>query len=232
MVMLVMIGVWLLVSSRRIAAGILIALAALVKPYAIVILPACWKPWDWRLPVAVTLIVIACYLPYIGVGQGVLGFLSGYLSEEGFQGGQGFWLVNVARHVFGDVPGLQTLYIVFAAGVLGAQALRMAFTAEASPERRMRDIAMLLMAGLFFLSPNYPWYFLVVVPFIPIGGGTPAWALSIGALLLYLLYPDYTARFLIWKGVISIAFLLAVLAGTSWRTSWHAPMERALRWTR
>jgi alpha-1,6-mannosyltransferase len=233
MVMLVMIGVWLLVRCRRIAAGILIALATLVKPYAIVILPACWKPWDWRLPVAATLVVIACYLPYIGIGQGVLGFLlGGYLSEEGFRGGEGFWLVNAARHVFGDIPGLQALYILFAAGVLGTLALRMEFTPEASPERRMRDIAMLLMSGLFFLSPNYAWYFLVVVPFIPIGGGAPAWALSIGALLLYLLYPDYTARFLIWKGVISIAFLLAVLAGTSWRTSWHAPMERALRWTR
>ena len=233
MVMLVMIGAWLLVRCRHIAAGILIALAALVKPYAIVILPACWKPRDWRLPVAVTLVVIACYLPYIGVGQGVLGFLlGGYLSEEGFQGGDGFWLVNAARHAFGDIPGLQALYIFLAASVLGALALRMAFTAEVSPERRMRDIAMLLMTGLFFLSPNYPWYFLAVVPFVPIGGGAPAWALSIGALLLNLIYPDYGARFLIWKGVISIAFLLAVLAGTSWRTSWHAPMERALRWTR
>jgi hypothetical protein len=183
--------------------------------------------------VAVTLVVIACYLPYIGVGQGVLGFLlGGYLSEEGFQGGDGFWLVNVVRHAFGDIPGLRAFYMLFAAGVLGALALRMAFTPEASPERRMRGIAMLLMTGLFFLSPNYPWYFLAVVPFIPIGGGAPAWALSIGAVLLNLIYPDYAARFLIWKGVISIAFLVAVLAGTSWRTSWHAPMERALRWTR
>jgi hypothetical protein len=88
------------------------------------------------------------------------------------------------------------------------------------------------MTGLFFLSPNYPWYFLAVVPFIPIGGGAPAWALSIGAVLLYLIYPDYAARFLVWKGVICIAFLVAVLAGTRWNSWWHAPTERALRWTR
>jgi len=86
--------------------------------------------------------------------------------------------------------------------------------------------------GLFFLSPNYPWYFLVVVPFIPIGGGAPAWALSIGALLLNLLYPDSDARFLLWKGVISISFLLAVLAGTGWSAWWQTPIERVFRWTR
>jgi alpha-1,6-mannosyltransferase len=233
MVMLVMIGVWLLVRYRRLAAGVLIALGALAKPYAIVILPACWRPWDWRLPVVVTIAMIACYLPYIGVGRGVLGFLlGGYLYEEGFQGGEGFWLVNAVRHVFGNVPGLQALYILLGAGILGSLALRMAFTPEASPERRVRDIAMLLMVGLFFLSPNYPWYFLAVVPFIPIGGGPPAWALSIGALLLNLIYPDYAARFLIWKGVISISFLLAVLAGTRWSAWWHTPMERVLQWTR
>ena len=233
MVMLVMIGVWLLVRYRRLAAGVLIALSALAKPYAIVILPACWRPWDWRLPVVVTIAVIACYLPYIGVGQGVFGFLlGGYLYEEGFQGGEGFWLVHAVRTAFGNIPGLQALYILLAAGILGSFALRMAFRPEVAPERRVRDIAMLLMVGLFFLSPNYPWYFLVVVPFIPIGGGAPAWALSIGALLLNLLYPDYDARFLLWKGVISISFLLAVLAGTGWSAWWQTPMERVLRWTR
>ena len=36
--------------------------------------------------------------------------------------------------------------------------------------------------------------------------------MSLGAILLYLLYPDYDARFLLWKGVQSIAFLVAVLA--------------------
>jgi len=55
---------------------------------------------------------------------------------------------------------------------------------------------------------------------------------SIGAVLLNLIYPDYAARFLFWKGVSSIALLVAGLAGTRWNSWWHAPTERALRWTR
>lgn len=233
MVMFIMVGTWLLVRHHRIAAGVLIALGALAKPYAIVALPVCWRPSDWRLPAVVALLVVACYLPYAGVGQGVLGFLlNGYLYEEGLQGGQGFWLVHAVRTAFGNIPGLLPLYVALAAGLLGSLALRSAFADERSPERSVRDIAMLLMVGLFFLSPNYPWYFLAVIPFIPIGGGAPAWALSIGAILLNLLYPDYEARFLLWKGVISAAFLITVFAATGRSALSLAPMQGFFRWTR
>jgi hypothetical protein len=233
MVMLVMIGVWLLVRYRRVAAGVLIALAALAKPYAIVALPACWRPWDWRLPLVVALTIVACYLPYIGAGEGVFGFLlNGYLQEEGFRGGDGFWLIHAVRTAFGDVPGLLPLYVALAAATLGFLALRSAFAPEVSPERSAHDVAILIMAGLFFLSPNYPWYYLAVVPFIPIGGGAPAWALTIGALLLNLLYPDFGARFLLWKGVISLSFLIAVLASTKGSARLSVSIQRYFRWIR
>src|SRR5262249_33558213 len=158
-------------------------------------LPAFWRPWDWRLPVAVLLTIAICYLPYLGVGKGVLGFLAGgYLNEEGLRGGDGVWLVDLAGAGFGNHPGLVALYLALAARAIGTLALRAAFTRDDTPEHRLRAIAMLLMTGLFFLSPTYPWYYLVVVAFIPLGGGAPAWAMTIGATLLYLLYPDYDAR--------------------------------------
>jgi hypothetical protein len=91
---------------------------------------------------------------------------------------------------------------------------------------------MLLMVGLFFLTPNYPWYYLVVVALIPIGGGAPAWAMSISAALLYLLYPDYTARFLVWKGVISVAFLIAIAATIPWRAPSFVRIQGLTSWTR
>jgi hypothetical protein len=231
MVMLVMLGTWLLVRHRRIVAGVAIALATLVKPYAIVALPACWRPWDWRLPLAVIGTVVACYLPYWGVGKGAFGFLlTGYLTEEGLQGGDGFWLVFVARALFGNLPGLMLLYLALATAVLGVLAVRICFTTDDTPERTIRNVALLLMAGLFFLTPNYPWYFLVVVPFIPIGGGAPAWALSLGAILLNLLYPDYEARFLLWKGVIVVGFLVAVIA--TMQPALPTRLHGALRWKR
>jgi hypothetical protein len=43
---------------------------------------------------------------------------------------------------------------------------------------------MLLLVVLLLLSPNYPWYFLAIVPFVALCGNAPTWVLSIGALLL------------------------------------------------
>jgi len=232
MMMLIMIGAWLAVHHRRIAAGVAMALGVLVKPYAIAALAACWRPWDWRLPLVVLAVGIACYIPYLDAGRDVFGFLfTGYLHEEGFRSGDGFWFVHAARVLLSDVPGLLALYLALAAATIGALALRIAFTADDLPQQTTRNIATLLLTTLFFLSPNYPWYFLVVVPFISLGGGAPAWTISVGAFLLYLTYPDYGARFLIWKGVISGAFLVAVLV-TLFRTGPFGRPQGVLRWTR
>jgi alpha-1,6-mannosyltransferase len=229
MTTLVMTGTWLATRDRKIAAGIALTLSALVKPYALAALATCWRPWDWRLPLVVVAVAAVCYLPYLGAGQGVLGFLiGGYLHEEGFDSGYGFWAVNAARMLIGDVPGLLTVYVALAAAILGTLALRMVFKADHSVQRTTADIAALLLAGLFFLSPNYPWYFLVVVPFIPLGGGAPAWAMSLGAFLLYL---DYDGRLLLWKGVISGAFLIAVFARAT-RMPVLLHLHGIVRWAR
>src|SRR5204862_5559854 len=93
MITLMMAGVWLLVCARRVLGAVAVALAMLVKPYALFVLPAFWRPWDWRVPLAVVAAILVCYLPYLGAGKGVFGFLgSGYLAEEGLTSGEGIWL--------------------------------------------------------------------------------------------------------------------------------------------
>ncbi len=211
MVALVVAGVWLLVRHRRLAAGLAIALAALVKPYAAVALPACWRPWDWRLPAATVAVVVACYLPYLGVGSGALGFLSDYLTEEGFRDAQGLWPALVARTLFGSVPWLVPVYLMLAMTMTGFFALRASFRPAASPDAIIGDVLNLLLCALFFLSPNHPWYYLVLVPFIPLGGGAPAWVLSIGGFTLYLDYANSDMIDIVWKGALNVAFLIALL---------------------
>ena len=232
MVALVMLGVWLLARYRRLAGALAITLAALVKPYAVVALPVFWRPWDWKLPLAAIAAVVLCYLPYLGAGTGVFGFLTDYVAEEGMRSGRGFWAVLAARTVLGDLSALVPLYLTLAAATLGLLALRAAFRPDPSPEQSTRDIAVLLMAALFFMSPNYPWYYLILIPFIPLGGGAPAWVLSLGGLVLYLLYPEYETRFLFWKGALSITFLVAVVTTTIERGPPVLRIPRGLRWTR
>ena len=89
MVALLLAGLLLFVRGRTILAGVVATLGALVKPPALLALPVFWRPWDWRLPLAVGLTVVLAYLPYLSVGTGVLGFLPAYLQEEGFASGRG-----------------------------------------------------------------------------------------------------------------------------------------------
>ena len=76
MVALLMLGVWLLVRHRALAGAVSLTLAALVEALRDRRLPAFWRPWDWRVPAAVAATVVLCYLPYLGAGRGVLGFVT------------------------------------------------------------------------------------------------------------------------------------------------------------
>ncbi len=213
MVALLMIGVWLLVRNRRVAGAVAVALAALVKPYAVVALPAFWRPWDWRAPAAAVAAAALCYLPYAGAGSGILGFVttSGYLSEEGFTDGGGYWLVALVRAAVGDLPGLTIAYMVFGLAVMAWLALRALSRTHETPQQTLLHIGTLLMAALFILSPNYPWYVLAVVPFIALGGGAPAWAMTLAAILLYkpAMLPGHE---LAWKTIATLPFVVAVAA--------------------
>jgi hypothetical protein len=211
MVALMMLGVWLLVCTRRVAGAFVVGLAVVVKPYAVFALPAFWRPWDWRAPLAVIAAIVLCYLPYLGAGKGVLGFLGGgYLAEEGLLGGEGIWLVMSIQRIFGTVPGLATVYAIVAAVTMIALGFAISLRREWTPQQRLGDIVLLLTAGLFLLSPNYAWYWLALVPFLALGAGAPVWALTLAAFFLYrpLFLPEND---LIWKSLATLPFVIALV---------------------
>ena len=232
MVALLMVGVWLLARHRALPGAIVVSLAALCKPYALVVLPSFWRRWDWRLPAVVAATIALCYAPYLGVGRGVFGFVtSGYLAEEGFEAGQGFWFVGLVQTIFGAVPGLRGVYLFTALGVLAWLAAQAASRNDADLGESVREIAALLMAGLFFLSPNYPWYFLAIVPFIGLcpSLAASAWAITLAAPLLYrpALLPHND---LVWKTLATLPFI-ASIALTFLRTRAGATKKGLVLWT-
>src|SRR5438445_749804 len=68
--------------GSSVRAGIALGAAVLVKLYPLILLPAWWRPRDWRFPAAVAATVVLGYLPHAAnVGLGVIGFLPEYLGR-------------------------------------------------------------------------------------------------------------------------------------------------------
>ncbi|MBI3434494.1 MAG: DUF2029 domain-containing protein [Proteobacteria bacterium] len=185
MVALMMAGIWLALGGRGARGAVSIALAGLAKPFALPALPALWRPWDWKVPAAVAAVIALAYTPYLSVGSGVLGFLTrGYLREESLANGETIWPLAAWRWLGGQMPGDYYLYLALAALVLALLSIRAATREAPSPDGTLTDISHLLLATLLLLSPNYPWYFLALTPFVALIGGAPLWAVTLGALFL------------------------------------------------
>jgi alpha-1,6-mannosyltransferase len=188
MVAAMMFGLWVaLVSGRRVAGVGILAVAALIKPFAALALPAAWRPWDWRAPLAAVAVVALLYLPYLSVGTGVFGFMPSYLGEERIADGGAFWLVASLQALVGPLPWMTPLYLALAAPLLGALMLWVTFGdgVRENPEARLRRLFWLLFTFLLLLSPDYPWYYLLLLPFVALFGPAAGWAATIGGFLLY-----------------------------------------------
>jgi alpha-1,6-mannosyltransferase len=153
------------VRGRVVWSGILLAAATLTKFLPAVVLPALWRPPDWRLPAGFAATLAVLYLPYAGAGWHVFGFLDGYASEEGFASGHGFFVIQLLDSIAAVPDWAPRVYLVLALGVLGLLSLRFAFTGRMpmAPAARLalqaRQAVILGAVVLVAVSPHYPWYF-------------------------------------------------------------------------
>jgi hypothetical protein len=184
-VALMLLGLWVALTGHAMRGAVLIALAALVKPYVAPALASIWRPWDWKMPAVVITVIALCYLPYLSVGWGVFGFVTtGYLTEEGIISGNDLWLLSVWRFVFGTQRGDVAAYAVVATSIVLFMMLSAARRSDRTTASNLNDTNMLLLVVLLLVSPNRPWHFLPIVPFVALCGNAPTWVVSIGALLL------------------------------------------------
>ncbi|MEX3100887.1 glycosyltransferase 87 family protein [Streptomyces sp. ST1015] len=126
--------------------------------------------------------VALAYVPYVvASGPDVLGYLPGYLHEEGYQPG------DVRRFALFQLllPGVAAE--VAAAGVLvltGLYVLR-----RGDPERPWRGALLVTGTALLVLSPNYPWYSLLVIALVALDGRWEWLTVSLAGTVLYLAGP-------------------------------------------
>jgi hypothetical protein len=156
----------LLATERRspILAGVALGAGALVKYFQVVTAPAVYRRWDWRLPVAFMATIAILYLPYIGAGTKVFGFLGRYLAEEGLDQGTGIFLWQFVTAIVPLPARAFAFYLAAAAAVMAALGLLVVMR-----DRPGADLAGAMLLAVTFtilLSPHYPWYFAWLVPFL------------------------------------------------------------------
>jgi alpha-1,6-mannosyltransferase len=152
-------ALWAARRGRDGLAGLFLAGATLTKFYPVVLLPALYRRWDWKLPAAFALAIIIGYLPFITAGSQVLGFLPGYAGQEGLDAdGTGFYLLSVLRLLLPPAALSARAYIIGAGALLAVLGIALIF-------RRYGTRPSIAAAGalatvfMVLVSPHYSWYF-------------------------------------------------------------------------
>lgn len=197
-------------AARPVPAALAMTLGALVKPTAALGLPALWRPVQILLPLLVVAFAALCYLPFVGAGLGVFGFVSTYAREQGLDTGEGvFWLAALRR--LGIQRNLMAPYAALAGASLLGLALWTRRRGDADLRTALGGTAALIVAFLLLLTPVYPWYFLVALPFTPLLGLWSPFALATGGVLLYTFQADTPVFFGRWCVFTAIAVLAAAV---------------------
>ncbi|MFI9361583.1 hypothetical protein ACIG5E_11025 [Kitasatospora sp. NPDC053057] len=130
---------------------------------------------------------VAAYLPYVAVsGVGVLGYLPGYLREEGYEQGH-LERFGLLRTVLSDRWAPWAAALVLAAVVLWV--LR-----RGDPGRPWRGALLVTGTALLLVAPSYPWYGLLVVALVALDGRWEWLAVPAAGQMLYLVGGEDTQR--------------------------------------
>ncbi|RKR73315.1 uncharacterized protein DUF2029 [Frondihabitans australicus] len=151
-------GALLLTLRRPILGGIALGAATAVKLIpAVVYGPLLGRRRTWAGVAAGVVTFGLLYVPYIvTTGAKVVGYLPGYLKEEGYDDGTRYALVSLLFH--GHAATI-------AVGVLGLVAL--AITVRLTDSTRPWSGEVFLIGTVFLvLTPRYPWYVLLLIPFV------------------------------------------------------------------
>jgi alpha-1,6-mannosyltransferase len=156
-------GVYLYAIHKKIPAIIFLALSASVKLYPALLLAALLNPGDRIKGIIVfAATIILLYLPFVGGGANIAGFLPVYLKNpyESFNLGLKYLLMRL-------IPGLDyyllSLLFIIALAIAGL----VVFLKE-KKDREVLRYAYILTGSMMILMPAslHPWYVILIIPFL------------------------------------------------------------------
>lgn len=185
---LLMGAIYLAISSRRIAAGALLAGSVLVKPYAIAALPMFARYRGLRLLIAALGAGWLLYLPYWNIEPRFL-FAGATAYAEHWRGNDSlFYLLEWVTGLFTSNPEHAAKLVT-----LGLLAILMAWLTLRKPKGPMPLVksVFITLAAVLLLSPTvYPWYVAWSVPFLCFIF-SPGWFIFTGTVILCYLMSLY-----------------------------------------
>ena len=209
--LLLLVATVLVVRGRSTIGGVALGVAIAVKLIPVIGAPALLRRGSWKLVVGSVLIFALLYLPYVlSTGIGVLGYLPGYLTEEGYSSGSRFVLLSLVA------PGFAST--VVAVAVIAVTAALVWWKAD-DP-----FLGQLVMIGvtLLVVSPRYAWYALLLVPMIAMTGRWEWLAVPL-ALTARLLIPSVPLS------RVTLAIAIAVVVIVWFRRAGPGAARRVLR---
>ncbi|MCU1420537.1 MAG: hypothetical protein JWN36_188 [Microbacteriaceae bacterium] len=159
--LLVLVATLLVADGKRWRGGIALGAAIAVKLIPVIAAPALLRRQPWKVALAAIGTFALLYVPYVlTTGIGVLGYLPGYLNEEGYDSGSRFALLSLI------VPKQAAIFV--AGALLVATAVLV--WRKTDPTRPWTGQVVMIGVTLLIVSPRYPWYALMLVPFIALSG--------------------------------------------------------------
>ena len=191
----------LITQGRRIRGGVVLGLAVATKFVPLLVVPPLARRRPWVLALAALGTVVLVYVPHvIAVGPSVIGYLPGYLNEEGYGSGTRSALLSAV------LPDSASTVVA----VLLLAALAVVLLIRGDPEDPWAAQTIMIGSALVVLSPAYGWYSLLLVPFMVMSGRWEWFGVVIGLSLLGLQSDRWAVR-----GVLLAAVLVVVVA------MWH-----------
>ncbi|MEO8222440.1 MAG: glycosyltransferase 87 family protein [Specibacter sp.] len=170
------------------------------------------RPLRFTLTAALTFVIL--YLPYMLIsGWAVIGYLPGYLTEEGYNGGESrrFTLLKIVVPDGWATPTGVVLLLLISAYVWRT----------VDPARPWDKQVVMVGATLLIASPGYPWYALLLVPLIALSGRFEYFGIPVALTIMYLsagqLDGESTAR------AVLIAVSIMILTAAWFRKHRAAP---------
>jgi len=152
-------------TRRTVLGGVLLGLAIATKLIPALTVPAVLRRRWVTVCVAAGSAFVAVYIPHvIAVGSRVIGFLPGYLQQEGYTSGTRFGIIGL----------FLTGRAAIAAAVLVLAVVALAVLWFADPDQPWRGAVVMTAAALAVATPHYQWYALLLVMLVALDG-RPEW---------------------------------------------------------